>query len=96
MNQNELNEISKSHKKFMAFIMAWTNKEEGTWENQAIKVQAVPMLKLMIELVMKHRDKLDNIAEQKIINLISEATGLPAAQISDQAHNSALLLLNAD
>ena len=96
MNQNEFNERSKSHKKFMAFITAWSNKEEGTWENQAIKIQAVPMLKLMIDIVMNHRNKLDNIIEQKIINLISEATGLPAAQISDQVHNSELLLLKAD
>jgi len=96
MNQNELNEISKSHKKFMAFIMAWTNKEEGTWEHQGMKAQAIPMLKLMIDLVMNHRNKLDNIIEQKIINLISDATGLPAAQIAEQAHNSELLLLKAD
>ena len=96
MNQNELNEISNSHKKFMDFIMAWSNKEEGTWENQAIKIQAVPMLKLMIDIVMNHRNKLDNIIEQKIINLISEATGLPTAQISNQVHNSELLVSKAD
>jgi hypothetical protein len=95
---DKLDKLKSEYNKFMQFLISWTNKEEGTWEYQAMSKQAVPMLKLLIDIVMFHNHKLDDIVTQKIIVLISEATGLPAGQISNQIYNSEVLLpkLKAD
>ena len=95
---DKLDKLKIEYNKFMQFLISWTNKEEGTWEHQAMSKQAVPMLKLLIDIVMFHNHKLDDIVTQKIIVLISEATGLPTGQISNQIYNSEVLLpkLKAD
>lgn len=80
------------HKKFMKFLADWTKNPKGSWQWQAISNQAAPMLNLLIDLVMGGRHKLDNITKQKIINIISETTGLFPEKVSYQVYSSEMLL----
>ena len=74
-------------KKFIKLLKEWTKNPKGSWQWQAMSNQASQMLSLLIELVMGADHKLDKIIKQKIINIISEATGFPPDKISEQVYN---------
>jgi hypothetical protein len=74
-------------RRFIKFLGDWTKNPKGTWQWQAMSNQSANMLRLLIELVMVADHKLDKIIKQKIINIISEATGFPPDKVSEQVYN---------
>lgn len=82
----------KEHRDFMRFITNWAKSPKESWHWRAVSNQATPMLLLIIEMVMGNKTKLDSVTKQRMIHIISEATGLPPDRIEEHVEFSTTVL----
>jgi|LakMenE01Jun11ns_1017448.scaffolds.fasta_scaffold9814702_1 hypothetical protein len=79
--------------KFSKFLEDFTKHGDKSWEHQAIKAQAIPMLEAIVKLVMLDRHKLEDNTVASLGKLIVDATGLNPVYVADQiamAHDEGL------